>query len=379
MKNALLSLLSLLVALELVGWLTTLFFPELYTNRETIRAQLRKNISPRDIRNIQMRLFPETEILVRHNMASGNCVGERIIYRIGQNSERLYNGYSADTAKVLLIGDSYTFGMEVPENDTLGALLYKNNGIMSANLGRTGFDSMQALQYGRYYRDRFPRAKLVVLGIMYENLNRLVASYWPAYTIDQNPHPLDFKPYVRDGEYHPVNPRIFNSRKQLIAAAEKALRYDYWARPAPKFPYTQSLLLALTANSFPDTLRMHKGAREHAQYRYQYQDEGLSKNLRYVLHEYAKWADSEDLIPLVFFIPRSGDDTTSGGEWIERNRDKLPTQLVMRNMDFSNVNPRRYNLKPNGDCHPSAYGSRAIALQYASFINEYLPKEPGAK
>ena len=312
-------------------------------------------------------------------MLSTNCLGEKITYRVGENSERLYPGYDPKLATVLLLGGSYTSGLEEQETESLSALLLKNNGIMSINLGRNGYDSMQALEYGKYYRDRFPNAKMVILNIMYENLNHLVASYWPAYTVHPYIHALEFKSSVRGSVYHKVDPAIFDSKQNIINAVEKALREDYWARPDPSFPYSLALLRAVTANSFPDIMRMYKGRRENAEYRYQYQDEALSENLRYVLREYASWAEREKLVPLVFFVPRSGGDITSGGEWIERNRDKLPEQLVMRNMDFTDVDPRRYNLKPNGDCHPSAYGIAAMARQYASLITEHMPKNPEPK
>lgn len=373
MRNALLAGLSLVLSLEVAGWLSTRYAPELYQNSKSLIRQAEKYATPANLKDARSRIPPYKRGSEFRTAEVHNCLGGTVTHKLGNRGERMFTGYKPEDVQVLLLGDSYTFGLELDSDDTIAANLY-GFGIMAANLGIPGYDPLMALQYARHFRAQYPAAKVAVLNVMYENINRLATSYWPVYQ-EQPLRLLSFKPFMRNGKMIELNPDILQSGRSVRAAATKAFREDYWARPQPEFPYSLALLQAVTSHSFIDTSLMRIGARSNQEYRYQYEDPELSQNLLVVVQKFTQWALKENLRPVVFFIPRSAQDTTSPTSWIERNREALPPELTIRNMDFSGVQPERFNLKPNGDCHPSPYGAQQVAARLQHIVAPLLQKD----
>ena len=369
MRNLLLAILSLIVALELAGWLSTRYLSIYYSNWESIENTIR-NVAQRDksqLRSARARLTNPDYTPAPVTRRETNCVGETVTYTDGSKGERRYTGFSPKKSEVMLIGDSYTYGTDVNDNYSIAAHMARS-GLMVANLGHRGYDPLQALLHAKHWLPEYPQVKVVVLGIMYENINRLATSYWPVYTKAKANRIFEFKPYMKNGETIMIDPHIFDSVESITQAARHAFENDYWARPEPGFPYSLSLMRLLANTSFHHSMLMRIGARQGENYRYQFENEELSSNLRSVLTQFAQWAEQEKLTHIVFFIPRSASDTTSGEQWIQRNRAQLPPSLQLYNVDFSTIKSEDYNQRHNGNCHPSSYGYSQIARQYLDVV-----------
>lgn len=376
MRNLLLIALSVLLSLEAVGWLSVRLTPQLYNDWQLMERTIR-HIAKKEkwqLKAAQEMLKNPDYLRPADTRQEPNCLGEKVTYTEGRNGERSYAGFSPAQAQVLLVGDSYTYGTDVNDNQTIAAVIARS-GIPAANLGHPGYDPLQALLYAQRWRRQYPAARVVVLGVMYENINRLAASYWPVYTKTKPNRIFEFKPYMDNGKVVMPAPGIYDSVDTVVEAAHKAFQDDFWARPDPGFPYSVALLRLISSKSFRNSMLMSLGTQQGQTYRYQYQNEELSNNLRTVLRMFTEWAQQEKLAPVVFFIPRSPADTQSGAQWIARNRETLPPQLQLHNVDFTTITATRYNLRPNGTCHPSPYGYAQVAAQVEAAVRPLLQPE----
>src|SRR4029453_6123020 len=105
-----------------------------------------------------------------------------------------------------------------------------------ANLGVGGYGPEQALLKLEGMIDRFPKARVAVLSIMYENTRRRVKSYRPVYYPDSGVL-FGLKPFLRDGSFHGlVGGDPFRDFPSLLKAADAAFHSDFWAPPAAAFP-----------------------------------------------------------------------------------------------------------------------------------------------
>jgi len=127
-------------------------------------------------------------------------------------------------------GDSFTEGIEVDDASTWQAHLARRSGARIQNFGVMGYGPDQALRYLQLNLERGHRVPIVVLGVLDENLNRLMIAFRPYYTYPTFDIPLGFKPVLvqSDGTYvfrnfAPERPR---DRAELEAAIERAADFD---------------------------------------------------------------------------------------------------------------------------------------------------------
>lgn len=71
------------------------------------------------------------------------CEGEN--YTINYEGIRLYENYNFENSDFLIVGDSFGFGDEVSDNETLSYLLYKNHNIKTINAAVYGYGLDQSL------------------------------------------------------------------------------------------------------------------------------------------------------------------------------------------------------------------------------------------
>ncbi|NCY26816.1 MAG: hypothetical protein EBX37_18900, partial [Alphaproteobacteria bacterium] len=96
MRNLLLAILSLIVALELAGWLSTRYLSIYYSNWESIENTIR-NVAQRDksqLRSARARLTNPDYTPAPVTRRETNCVGETVTYTDGSKGERRYTGFS---------------------------------------------------------------------------------------------------------------------------------------------------------------------------------------------------------------------------------------------------------------------------------------------
>jgi hypothetical protein len=303
-----------------------------------------------------------------------NCVGNPIKYSYDAAGARSYEGYDAPQAEVIVFGDSYSNGMEVGDNETYPARLSELLGVSVANHGVGGYGPTQSLLNLQQNILRYPRARVVVLGIVYENLYRMVNSYRPVLYHGSSEYTL--KPYMKDGQIiaHPGNP-VFESVERFQQAAEKAFDDDFWAKPVARFPYSITLGRSLTTNYF----RYRKLQREFRkwgkpEYFLVFADGDIKLNLIALLNQYASMAGAWDVVPIVVFIPRNRHDTSSASKFIADHRADINSRLLIGDVaEFPGINWNKFNLEEaQGDniCHPSPYGYQHIAQYIAEIMTK---------
>ena len=204
---------------------------------------------------------------------------------------------------------------------------------------------------------------------MYENILRMVNSYRFTYGDMKATHHerFSFRPYMKDGKLIPLEPHVFSSLDNLYKAAEDAFAKDFWAKPKAQFPYSVAFIKALSSHAFTIPLTMRWERQKRHEFLSQYKDPYLGKNLLQVITWFSEWAAENNITPVVFFVPMNKFDITSPQIWIDTYKDRLPGNLIIRNVDFSRIKPNNYNLS-TGRRHPTPYGADALAAQIVDIV-----------
>ncbi len=292
-----------------------------------------------------------------------NCKGEVFSANYDRIGSRTYRGYSHSKAQVLLVGDSYTHGDEVGDNDTIAAHLHSKHGIMSANLGVGGYSSVQALMMARRKTHEFKNAHTVVLGVMFENIRRNVNSNSATFVTTSV---FGVRPFVKDSNLVSVSERASAGRRQFQQLAEDLYAQDFWRRPDAEFPFALSLADLVTSRAFVlrATSLMNKTIGS-PQYSMDYSDEQLAEGLRVTTSAFIEWAKTAKVNPMVVFIPQNKFDRVSPIAWISRHAE---AKQYFHVIDDATIDWDRYNQLSNGACHPSSYGYEKIAQAYAALL-----------
>lgn len=359
--NVLLLSISLLISFEIAGYVLGRMKPDVYDSTDKVINRLSEEDFQKNLPHTSQVTGWKAPANFTHTQK--NCHGEMIAYNYDAHGIRIYNGYDESQAEVLLIGDSYTHGDEIADDDTIAANIYQHSNIMAANLGYGGFEPVQAYLYAADQKKYFPKAKVVILGIMYENIRRMT-NQWRPILYNWTGIPFGVKPYIEDGVIHPVPATAFDSFDHFISVANEARKNDYWSKPEYGFPYSIGFIKAITSHAFYMDYLQPKQYPHTLPFEYDYRHSPLAEELFHIITEFAQWAKEEQLQPIVFFLPSNKSDTESPDFWIANYQDKLPSDLIVKNLAFSSIDHQQYNLKSNGGCHPSPYGAQQIAMQY---------------
>lgn len=296
-----------------------------------------------------------------------SCLGETFDSTFDAAGARIYSGYDIRSASVLLIGDSYTAGDEVGNDHTIAAHLHKRTGVVAANLGVGGYSSLQAVLKLEAKAKNFPAARIVVLGIMHENIRRNVNTYMAVFTGEQGVFAV--RPYIDGGSVKLVPTKVFDSLANFKSYARSALLADFWAAPPASFPRTVALVKLMGSRSFWIRNTSRAMAMLGRQYAPDYADPDLTGALSIVVRRFVDAARAAKLTPMVIFIPQNRRDLDSPANWIEDYRRSKHGDVEMQIMDISGVDWTRYNQMQDGSCHPSSYGYDMIAKAYAKALS----------
>jgi hypothetical protein len=263
---------------------------------------------------------------------------------------------------ILTFGDSFTLGAEVADDTSYPAQLSRLLGRKVINQGVGGYDALQAvLKFERMTAD-YPEARTAVLGVMYDDIFRVLNSYRPAYVLHTGGM-FAFKPYMRGavqmGNPNGPEPAPFAT---VLARAQQAFRDDYWALPEPRFPYTFALFDALTRApvwlrplqkvDFPRIFRL----------------KDFHRSLQAVLERFVASARAAGMAPVILFIPDESSHRDVFDELIQELRAGFRERAVV-----AAVHDERYRWDeylPHRHCHPSAYGYHVIAEHAARSVHE---------
>lgn len=305
-----------------------------------------------------------------------NCQGTRVEYVFDRFGARVYSGYDGVSAEIIVVGDSYSHGQEVAADDSYVAQLSEILGISLANHAFGGYGPVQAFLSLKQNVDHYPQARIAVLGIMYENIFRMVNSYRPILIRKASPYAI--KPYMRGGAIQPhPGHHAFEDMDTFKAYANHAFDNDFWARPRQSFPFSVSYIKALGTPFFyykklPRKLRK-LGLSELS---LAYGSDTLGRELVALLDLYAEFCKQRNLVSVVVFIPRDKFDTSSVARFVDTNRASLQKDLIIGDVGTANIDWEQYNLLDTSEpdnirfCHPSPYGHQKIAEYIAGLLME---------
>src|SRR4051812_19602682 len=166
--------------------------------------------------------------------------------------------------EVLLVGDSYTYGDEVGDEETFAWRLSERLGVAVVNHGVQGYSPVQAMLKLERVADAHPRARVAVLAITHVDLARMVSRYRPLVD-PRGGQDFGFEPYM-DGDRLVPNPNGPTPvpAEQLPELARAAFAEDWHALPEARLPYSlrvaqllagHSLRVLGTPESFGDLLQ----------------------------------------------------------------------------------------------------------------------------
>jgi hypothetical protein len=365
-RYGLLVLIPLAVA-EVGSFVLTQVRPDLFDYRDEIFRKFRQEDFQR------YRSTVASNVLGWDNPASvqrlTNCVGEQITYSYNDARIRLHGKGQPQDAVVVVTGDSYTQGGDVADDGTYPAALERILDVGVANLGVGGYGPEQALLKLEALIDRFPRARIAVLSILYDDTPRMMNSFRPV--LNRGTGILfGFKPYLRDGSIQNlVGGDPLRDFEAMRAAAELAFDTDFWRRPRARFPYLNAVARLFSLPSF--WVPVLTQARGLPFYDAVHRLTSVRVNLRALFDRFETFTKSRGLAGVVAFIPLSGSDQTTGAVAISA---ASPAQR--RALTFVDVVIKDWSQFFAGPgCHPSAKGYAAIAMSVANGVRPLLDRQ----
>lgn len=287
-----------------------------------------------------------------------------------------HNFYAAEHTIVSVYGDSFTFCDQVNDDQTWPYYLSQLTRSKVENWGVGAYGTDQALLRLKMNLPKY-RTKIVVLGILSENIKRLMNAYRPFYGNSQHSMRLGFKPmlHMQDGKHVWLkNPLVYKSYTldDYYRAYDKARQVDYWyalnqRKAVAKFPYTLALLQSMhyyvTVGPRPDLFKV---------------DAAVEK-LDHLLGEFQELAKRHNFIGVVLFIPTGDvleqyqkDGTYEYREYVTRvQASKDLSQLTIVNIIEKPFVREKFNLRPY-KYHASQYGNSVIAEAVYEAIKDHL-------
>jgi len=243
------------------------------------------------------------------------------------------------------------YGAEISDADTVSSQLFKNFSIPAYNYGVGGFGPVQTLLRIKEKMAQRSEVKLVVFGIMFGNIRRMTNHYRPVLAKNTR-NIFGLKPFVKDRKIVPMP--IIKQNAAFLHYANSAFSNDYWRRPKAEFPYTFSLAKARLSESgkrLVDKGIRRLNGRPSRPLAYDYADEYLTGNLEFIIGEFDRWAPEAKKNGLVLFIPRNRADLSSPKKFVKEVGRKV--KVDVRIVQGAPEEWEKYNLKPEGRCHPS--------------------------
>ena len=298
-----------------------------------------------------------------------NRLGEVITYSYDADGSRADNL----PPKQLLIttyGDSYTNSDEVENHETWQYFLESRIGYEVKNFGVSGYGTDQAvLKLEKHLAHGFS-APLVILGILDENINRVVTSFYPLYA-ETTGATLAFKPSFRvaaDGHVQMIpNPygRPELTLQNLREMAHRTAEQDFWVRTTGKidirFPYTYQVV-RVTSVVAGRKIRDWSDSPSHVDSVNLWETAEGSAVMHHLIDRFVELTSQSHAIPLVLFIPRGERLRTNErryGRFADEIRARHTGLYVVDLMDHD-FDKERFQIRPY-DGHASAYGNEVIA------------------
>jgi hypothetical protein len=207
---------------------------------------------------------------------------------------------------------------------------------------------------------------------MYDDWLRMLNSYRPVFH-EKSGIIYGFKPYMQGGSLQPlIDENPWRTMDHLRRSIDKAFDTDFWRKPRARFPFTLSLSKALTTRSF--WFKVHLKLAKYLgnpSYGFIIDSPEIIDNMAALLDRFTSLARGRGLVPVVAFIPRNRDDTTSGAV-LEAALKPIVNEWPVVTQIGDGIDWSRFNLGSGTACHPSAYGYSMIAANVAATLRPML-------
>ena len=300
---------------------------------------------------------PKGTAPVKH-VCAGHTVTETYLADRSRRTPEVAGGRA-----ILAVGDSFTLGAEVEDDESYPAQLSRLLGRKVINHGVGGYCPLQAVLKFRQRARDYPEVRTVVLGITREDIPRMLNSYRPALFLHTSGM-FSFKPYMR-GAIQAANPNGPEAAPfdVFVERAGRAFREDYWALADPHFPYSLTLLDSLSRPVV--RLRVHK---EIGRSSALLDEADVRVALHALLEDFVAGARGLGMAPVILFIPDEPGHRDAFDGLVTELRTTLGARAAVTAVRDESYQWDKYLL--NRNCHPSAYGYRAIAEHAARAVRE---------
>ncbi len=295
-----------------------------------------------------------------------DCLGREVQATINPDRSRVMP--EVDTGpEVLLVGDSFTEGAEVNDDETFAWHLAGLLERPVRNHGVGGFGPVQAVLKFEEIAAAYPDVAVVVLGIMHENVRRMLTRYRPLLSAKTSVL-FGFQPYMAEGAVQPnpngPQPRPFNELPEL---ATTAFAEDFLALPEPTFPYSLQVVRLLASQQF----WLPIDDDEHGTLAHYYESPAIRAELEALLERFVEQAQSRGIEPVVLFLPRNRFDRVAPEPAIAALERHFGDRLTVIAFGRTEMDWTTY-LIGNDDCHPSPAGQEAIARTLSPILRPML-------
>lgn len=267
---------------------------------------------------------------------------------------------SSAIPQVVVIGDSQSFGMGVPNNQTYPFALSQELGVPVANLGVPGYGTVAALRRLEKFGDYHP--KVIVLGHYYDHTRRNINTCSPAFAVFN----CITVPYLAKAQNNTFVVR--EPRDNQFALHQIASYFDYVTGQGPAYNWWLDYFwwgLRRTRDIF-ETLRLIDF--------YPYKepvDSGVAEATTRILFERLRnQAMAIGARPVVLYIPDYlGTEVIPAPDYIARIARDLDIPLVDATEEIRNIKERDpTHLSVPNDGHLQEVPHRRIAMLLASRI-----------
>ncbi|HEB72742.1 MAG TPA: hypothetical protein ENI77_08995 [Nitrospirae bacterium] len=319
------------------------------------------------------KLANETIISWSNSFQSANSIENKNVYGVSRPTP-----YSSDNILISTYGDSFTYCQDVKDSETWQYYLSQNTDSKALNYGVKGYGTGQALLKLMERLKAGHKTRIVILGILSENIARVVnlnnKYYWSTGSY------RNFKPaLVKDGaSYKWVGDYIkrLSYKEGRLEAINAVEQYDFWYsqnkyRPKIGFPYLISAVDTIRyflfyVKRWPDL----------------WQDKNAVDIMRHILDNFYKLSKKHKFIPVILFIPH-GYDLKRKEKGLETSYARFKNEIKKENggkfdlvIDASqgDYDSSKFHLKPYVG-HASAFGNRWIAKAVYSELEDKLKSD----
>lgn len=252
----------------------------------------------------------------------------------GVTGHRRSPGYKEhESDKIKTFGDSFVYGFRLSDRETFPYFVEQKSGWQCLNYGVNGYGTDQALLK---YRDNQVKSTYTILGVLDENIARVVTTWWSFYSFRDVNNIIGTKPrfLMQDQEYvlmpNPVKDYDGLKKLQDPAFIKTLEARDYWphyhaainAPPLLKWPAMVTLLPHLNffvrnvsmmiRNRFAPTYESKIGRRRF--YHLYENDSEALKTMQYVIGEFVRTAKAREEIPIIMIFPIKDTTAIPGGQ-----------------------------------------------------------------